>query len=51
MKQTTSARAADSPAKHAAPKPGRGSTTTWAPSERASAPDPSVDPLSTTIGS
>ena len=33
MKQTTSARAADSPAKQAAPNPGRGSSTTCAPSD------------------
>ena len=41
----------DKPAKHAAPKPRRGSTTTVAPSTRARSPDPSLDPLSTTIGS
>ena len=52
MKQTTSAVARRvSPAKHAAPKPGAGSRTTRAPSEAASSPEPSVEPLSTTIGS
>ncbi len=50
MKHTISASAAVSPAKQAAPKPGTGSCTTRAPSSAASAPDPSVDPLSTTIG-
>ncbi len=34
MKQTTSLRAATRPAKHAAPKPRRGSDTTIAPSAR-----------------
>jgi hypothetical protein len=51
MKQTISALAASRPAKHAAPNPGTGSRTTRAPSEAASSPDPSVEPLSTTIGS
>ena len=50
MKQTTSASAAHSPAQQAAPNPRCGSTTTRAPSRAASAPDPSVEPLSTTIG-
>ena len=43
-------RGATSPAQHAAPKPRRGSSTTRAPSARAIAPEPSVEPLSTTIG-
>jgi hypothetical protein len=51
MKQTMSERAATRPAKHAAPKPGRGSRTTVAPSDAASSPVPSVEPLSTTIAS
>ena len=51
MKQTTSAVAAESPAQHAAPKPGTGSRTTRAPSRSASSPEPSVEPLSATIGS
>ncbi len=50
MKQTMSAVAALSPAKQAAPNPGTGSCTTRAPSDAASSPEPSVDPLSTTIG-
>ena len=50
MKHTSSSRAALSPAKQAAPKPGTGSTTTRAPSDAASSPEPSVEPLSTTIG-
>ncbi len=50
MKQTTSAVAAASPAQQAAPKPRRGSRTTRAPSCSASSPEPSVEPLSTTIG-
>ena len=50
MKHTTSVRAAHSPAKHAAPNPARGSCTTCAPSAAASSPEPSVEPLSTTIG-
>ena len=51
MKHTTSARAAVRPAQQAAPKPRTGSRTTRAPSAAASAPEPSVEPLSTTIGS
>ena len=39
---------ATSPAQHAAPKPRTGSSTTWAPRASAMAPEPSVDPLSTT---
>jgi hypothetical protein len=50
MKQTTSARAAVSPAQQAAPKPRCGAGTTCAPSRAASAPEPSLEPLSTTIG-
>jgi hypothetical protein len=50
MKHTSSASAAVRPAKQAAPKPGRGSCTTLAPSEAASSPEPSLEPLSTTIG-
>ena len=50
MKHTISLSAAVSPAKQAAPKPGTGSRTTRAPSEAASSPEPSVEPLSTTIG-
>ncbi len=50
MKQTTSELAAVSPAKQAAPKPRCGSSTTSAPSRAAISADPSVDPLSTTIG-
>ena len=50
MKQTSSERAADSPAKQAAPKPRRGSETTWAPIRRATSAEPSVEPLSTTSG-
>ena len=50
MKHTTSLSAAVRPAKHAAPNPGTGSTTTRAPSDAASSPEPSVEPLSTTIG-
>ena len=50
MKHTTSDSARCSPAKQAAPKPRRGSETTTAPSPRASSAEPSVDPLSTTIG-
>ena len=49
MKHTTSVRAARRPAQHAAPKPRAGSLTTWAPSARAMAADPSPEPLSTTI--
>ena len=51
MKHTSSSLAALSPAKQAAPKPGTGSATTRAPSDAASSPEPSVEPLSTTIGS
>ena len=51
MKHTTSAVAARRPAKHAAPKPRRGSTTTRAPSARATVGRVVVDPLSTTIAS
>ena len=50
MKQTTSASAASRPAKQAAPKPRRGSLTTSASNSAAIAADPSVEPLSTTIG-
>ena len=50
MKHTTDAEAAPSPAQHAAPNPRRGTSMTCAPSDRASLPDPSVDPLSATIG-
>ena len=50
MKQTISASAAVRPAKQAAPKPGVSSRTTRAPSAAASSPEPSVEPLSTTIG-
>ena len=50
MKHTTSLSAALSPAKHAAPNPGCGSTTTRAPSDAASSPEPSVEPLSTMSG-
>src|SRR5262249_27411792 len=46
----TSAVAAHRPAKHAAPNPRRHSTTTVAPRRRASVAEPSVEPLSTTIG-
>lgn len=50
MKHTTSPSAAHSPAKHAEPKPGRGSITTRAPRRLATSAEPSVLPLSTTIG-
>ena len=50
MKHTTWARAAVRPAKHADPKPGTDSTTTWAPSDAARGPEPSLEPLSTTMG-
>jgi hypothetical protein len=50
MKQTTSLSAALSPAKHAAPKPRRGSVTTTAPWAAATCAEASVEPLSTTMG-
>ena len=50
MKATAGARAALSPAKHAAPNPLSGSATTVAPSPAATSAEPSDDPLSTTIG-
>ena len=50
MKHTRSARAAASPAQHAAPKPRRGSPITRAPSRRAMSAEPSLEPLSTTSG-
>ena len=52
MKHTTpsSASAASSPAQHAAPKPRTGSSTTRAPNAAAMSPEPSVEPLSTTMG-
>lgn len=50
MKQTNSAVAAVSPAKQAAPKPRTGSCTTVAPRSAARSPEPSVEPLSTTMG-
>ena len=50
MKQTTSEVAAVSPAKQAAPKPRCGSSITSAPSRAAISSDPSLDPLSTTMG-
>jgi hypothetical protein len=50
MKQTTSSVAAARPAQHAAPNPRCGSCTTTAPSDAARSADPSVEPLSTTIG-
>ena len=50
MNATVGERAAVRPAKQAAPNPRRGSATTVAPSAAASSADPSVEPLSTTIG-
>ena len=51
IKHTSSVRAATRPAKHAAPNPRWGSSMTCAPKRAASSREPSVDPLSTTIGS
>jgi len=51
MKHTTSLVAARKPVKHAAPNPGTGSITTLAPRFEAIVAEPSVEPLSTTIGS
>ncbi len=51
MKHTTSLVAARKPVKHAAPNPRDGSITTRAPRRNATLAEPSVDPLSTTIGS
>jgi hypothetical protein len=50
MKHTISVVVARSPAKQAAPNPRTGSRTTRAPSDAARSPEPSLDPLSTTIG-
>ncbi len=50
MKQTVSSVLATRPAQHAAPKPRTGSSTTDAPNPVADWAEPSVDPLSTTIG-
>lgn len=50
MKQTMSSEAARRPAQQAEPKPRRGSSTTRAPRCRATSPEPSELPLSTTRG-
>ena len=50
MKQTTSLVAASSPVWQAAPKPRAGSLTIVAPRRRAMSAEPSLEPLSTTIG-
>ena len=50
MKQTTSLVAASSPAWAAAPNPAGRASTTVAPWRRATRAEPSVEPLSTTIG-
>jgi hypothetical protein len=49
MKQTTSSVLATSPAQQAEPKPRIGSSITNAPKSAAHCPEPSIDPLSTTI--
>ena len=51
MKHTTSLVVARKPVKHAAPNPRTGSITTRAPRFDAIFAEPSVEPLSTTIGS